>query len=168
MDFWIGDWVKDPKTGLIGKYEGKIDFQAKINVQGKFYFVKESDLTILTDAQIEKHLEKKKKSTSNKKKTAPGRKKTLNFENSLDLHIEKLAPHLVGKRAELIVVHQIQKCRSFIFEAIKRKQISITIIHGKGTGALKMEVEHLLMEFDEVYFTKSINNGGGIELMLSY
>jgi len=56
MDFWIGDWVKDPKTGLIGKYEGKIDFQAKINVQGKFYFVKESDLTILTDAQIEKHL----------------------------------------------------------------------------------------------------------------
>ena len=90
------------------------------------------------------------------------------FEMLLDLHIEKLAPHLQGKQVELILQKQLKQARDFIEKAISRRQFQITIIHGKGTGALKMEIENLLEDYREVFFKKQVNDGGAIEVLFRY
>ena len=90
------------------------------------------------------------------------------FSDILDLHIEKLNPEMKNEIPQLILNYQLKIAKEYILEAIRRKRLSVTIIHGKGTGALKMEIDQLLKDFQEIYFTKSVNEGGAIEIIFSY
>ena len=162
-DFWIGDWVKIISSNKIGKYEGKINEKAKIKIENNIYMVNSVDIILLAEDEIPKPKDKIK-IVSTKSIESP----LLPFKNTLDLHIEILAPKMENERAEVLVNYQIKQAEKFIKEAIKRKQISIILIHGKGIGALKLEIEHLLKNFSEVYFTKTINNGGATEIMFQY
>ena len=84
------------------------------------------------------------------------------------MHVNKLAPHLDGKQPEMILLHQLDKARNFIETAIDKHQLTVKLIHGKGTGALKMEIEHMLADYDEILFQNTIHNGGAIEILFKY
>lgn len=162
-DFWIGDWIKIITTKKIGKYEGEINGKAKIKIGNNIYLINLVDIVLLPEDEIPKSINKNQKEAPKKIKSS-----FLPFNNTLDLHIEKLAPKMINERAEVLVNLQIKQAENFINEAIKRKQINIVLIHGKGIGALKLEIEHLLKSFPEVYFTKTINNGGATEILFQY
>lgn len=162
-DFWIGDWIKIISSNKIGKYEGKINKKAKIKIENNIYMVNPVDIILLAEDEIPKPKDKIK-IVSSKSIESP----LLPFKNTLDLHIETLVPKMENERAEVLVNYQIKQAEKFIKEAINRNQNSIILIHGKGIGALKLEIEHLLKNFPEVYFTKTINNGGATEIMFQY
>lgn len=167
MDFWIGDWVKDMISGKTGRYEGLENGKVKLRAGDVFLWVSKPSLVLLKEEEIALEQEKMLQNIANKSKKKVKKTKS-EFNSTLDLHINRLAPHLEGKQPEMILLHQITKARSFIKEAIQKHQLSIVLIHGKGTGALKMEIGHLLMEFDEVLFVRSVNNGGAIEILFRY
>ncbi len=159
-DYWIGDWVKICSTGKKGKFEGEVNNKAKIKVQNKLLLVDLSDVELLSEDEIPQIL--------TKSKTYIPKSKESKYTNTIDLHIEKLAPSMQNEIPELIVSFQIKKAKEFLLKSIERKQLNVTVIHGIGIGALKMEVEALLKSLDEVYFTKSVNNGGAIEILFRY
>ena len=105
------------------------------------------------------------KSKGPRKKTS---QQTKDYNDTLDLHIEKLEPSLVGKRAELILIKQLQKAKEFIELAIAKNQFKIILVHGKGSGALKMEIDHMLEDYTEIFFTKRVNAGGAVEVLFKY
>jgi len=161
-DFWIGDWVRVISSGKIGKFEGEINNKAKVKFKNKVVLYELDDIQLLPEEEITTDTFKfpdipKKSSVSSKK-----------YSNTIDLHIEQLAPQMQHEIPELIVSYQVKRAKAFIIESIKRKQLNVTIIHGKGIGALKMEIEALLKSFSEVYFTKSINDGGALEILFQY
>ena len=65
-----------------------------------------------------------------------------------------------------ILDYQLEKTRIFIRDAIDRKYPHITIIHGKGQGVLKSEIEHILKDYHQIRFTFSKNGGGAVEVWL--
>ena len=83
---------------------------------------------------------------------------------SIDLHMEVLNPSLQHGRPERIVDIQIKAAKEFIDKSIAHGTKQILIIHGKGEGVLKSEIDHLLSLYDEVKFTFSKNNGGATEV----
>lgn len=165
--FWVGDWVRDRESQQIGRFEGVVNGMATIRFAEKIFSIRETLLEKLPDKEEEAMIILEKQMLVQAKERIKDNPKE-EFNDTLDLHIEKLAPHLKGKRTELIIQKQINSARKFVFEAIDRRRFQITLIHGKGTGALKMEIESLLMEFDEVYFTKTVNNGGAVEVLFNY
>jgi len=158
-EFWIGDWVKINSTDKIGKFEGEVNGKAKIKIGDKLILVSLSKLSILEEDLIPQNVVREVK-VINKENPV--------FKSTIDLHIEKLAPSMKNERAELIISFQVKSAKKFIDEVIKKRLVNATIIHGKGLGAMKMEVMHLLKSYDEVYFTKEVNNGGAIEILFQY
>lgn len=173
-NFWIGDWVRNKSTGKIGIYEGAEKMaaspkkvRARVKVQGKVYLVPMSRLELLSEKEVEA-ARVNARTRPMKKKREADQKINKDFADTLDLHIEKLAPHLAGKQVELILKKQLEAATSYLKEAISRRKFQVTIIHGKGTGALKMEIYHLLEDYPEVFFTKEVNNGGAVEILFRY
>jgi len=161
-DYWIGDWVRIISSGKIGKFEGEINNKAKIKLNNKVVLYKLNDIQLLSEDEIPKSdiaIAKVKEKHFDKPKV---------YSPVIDLHIEKLAPQMQNELPELIITYQLKRAKFFIEESIDRKQLSITIIHGKGIGALKMEIESLLKSYAEVYFTKSVNDGGALEILFQY
>lgn len=163
LDFWIGDWVKIKSTGKIGKFEGKINDKAKVKLVGKIVLVPSNDVELLPDELIPREIFAVKKKIGKKKSPKPK-----DTTNTIDLHIEKLEPDMKNELPELILSYQINRVKRFITYCISRKQLNLTIIHGKGIGALKLEVKNILNSFPEVYFIKEINDGGAVEVILQY
>ena len=162
-DYWIGDRVEIISSGKTGTYEGDINGKAKVKTGKKILVVEYENLKILPDDDDEMpvYQDGNEDETDYSGAFVP-------FDNTLDLHIEKLNPAMQNERAELILIYQLKRARLFIEEAIRRHQLKVVLIHGKGEGVLKAEITHLVNSYKEVYFTKSINNGGALEVMFSY
>ena len=170
-ELWIGDLLRSLKSGRVGKYEGDKDGKARVLIEDKIYLIPFSRLEKLSEEEAaEYRLEQLKEPKVKKKKIndSGDNSPVSDQTNSLDLHIDKLAPHLEGKQPELIIIRQVEAAKAFIEKAIKKRQYSIILIHGKGSGALKMEIDHLLKNYKEVHFTKEVNNGGGTEVYFRY
>lgn len=165
-DFWIGDLVFDAKSGLQGKFEGKNALnQVKLNVAGKIILLKDASLRIMTASEQENYND----ALESELPRSPGKpKESKPYNNTIDLHIEILAPKMITKSIEAILHRQISATRNFMKESIRKKQYQVIIIHGKGTGALKMEIDMLLHEFPEVYDWKESNEGGATTVFLKY
>lgn len=165
-DFWIGDLVIDEKTGLEGKYEGKnAHNQVRINSTGKIVLLGNPNLRAMTVPEQEAYLERL---AMDLPKIANKSIEVRTYTNSIDLHIEKLAPSMITKRLEAILLRQLSATRQFIEESISKRQHQILIIHGKGTGALKMEIDMLLHNYPEIDHWNEINNGGATMVFLKY
>lgn len=163
MDFnelWIGDLVWVKSKGQNGKWEGPVGQNtAKVKIGHHHMVVPLSDL--------DSPREEATPQFSPKKSTTI--KEAISFNsNVLDLHIETLAPNRNFQTPEQIIMFQLKKCRQFVEYYIDRRQHSITVIHGKGTGALKSEVLHLLKDYPQVYHTIPTNNGGAVEVWFQY
>ena len=94
------------------------------------------------------------------------RLKVRDFNTTLDLHIEVLNPGIAKEAPQIILNHQILRCKKHIDRAIALGINSITIIHGKGTGQLKREVDHIVAMNDAVRFSIPQNDGGATEIWL--
>ena len=93
-------------------------------------------------------------------------KKPVFTNNSIDLHIETLSPHLVNSPPERILLYQMEIFNQFLDFAIGQKYYSVQIIHGKGTGALREEIRAVLKYKPEIKIWQSINQDGATEVWL--
>lgn len=157
---WVGDHVRLIKSDRHGIYEGT-------NAAGKA-IVKVDDKIIISafaNIEIAQAPPKKKVDLSNEESSTSS---ILTFTNTIDLHIDVLAPELENQLPEAILNKQIKECTSFVEKAIELRIKYITIIHGIGKGQLKKEVHHILDGYEQVRLRELIHNGGATYVSLTY
>lgn len=169
-DLWIGDLLRIKSSGKIGKFEG-------VNKEGKARIKVKDKVLLATSKNVEVVSEKELASSLNKHKEAfeeRTRRDKIDFSPnyrseaySIDLHIETLNPNLNSSRPERIFDFQMKAFESYLRKSIKEKKKSIRVIHGKGTGVLKAEIESILKFHPNVFQTFSIHDGGGVEILFS-
>ena len=91
-----------------------------------------------------------------------------NLSREIDLHIESLNPSLAHEAPQMILNHQIKRCKAFIESIISVKVSPVTIVHGKGKGQLKLEVEYLLSQYEEYQHSIPTNDGGASQIWFKY
>jgi len=160
-DYWIGDDVMLKKSGRKGTFEG-------IHSSGKARIKIESGI-ILSNADniVEIDLEPTSHSPIDIEERDVATTKTT-FKNEIDLHKDALGLDSNNHIPLMILQKQVAACREYVNQAISLYRREVTIIHGKGTGQLKLEVENLLKEYDEVQYTQSIHEGGALLVGFRY
>lgn len=157
-DLWIGDLLLIRSTGEVGKYEGDAHGKAKVSIKGKISIIAPNDLQVFEGSEAIEHLH------LDLEKDKPI--EVAKVESEIDLHIEKLAPHMLNQSLSRILDFQIEKAENYVKKAIIARKIKVLIIHGKGTGTLKAEVQHMLRGIDKVRFLFDKNDGGATEVWL--
>lgn len=160
---WIGDTVRIRSSLKVGNYIGTAkDGRARIKYHGKVLLVKATNL--------EEYIIPDNKETlvfaDEPFETVQPIKKVPQFVAQIDLHIDVLNPTIENAAPQIILNHQVVKCQDFIEKAINLNVKIITIIHGKGTGQLKREVDHILSQYDEVKYSLPKHHGGATEVWL--
>jgi len=162
-ELWIGDKVKLLSSGEVGTFEGKIsNSEARIRLKGYRLNVSVSDLEIFIEPPIELNELLQIKEEQSAAQT------TFVVPDELDLHIEVLDKSMKDQMPERILNFQTNKAKQYIERAIQKRKYKIKIIHGKGTGVLKSEINHLLKSYKEILFTHEVNNGGAVEVLFTY
>jgi dsDNA-specific endonuclease/ATPase MutS2 len=161
-ELWIGDLLKLKRSGRIGKFAGiSSEQKIKVKVDGKIILTTPGNLEHAPDNHSE---------TESKFIPRPSiSKQTPNsIDNVIDLHMDVLNPSMVHARPERIIDYQVNAAENFIKSAIEKQLPKIEIIHGKGAGVLKMEVEHLIHLYsDHIKAQFPLNKGGSVELWFS-
>ena len=168
-DLWIGDLVFVKSLGKNASWEGKIDGnKALIKYKGE---TKEVSLQEIEPPRTISETDKKLRDfeLQLKAENETTTKKLQDYsDKKIDLHIEKLNPSMINEAPQLILNHQLMRTRVFVDEAIERRRLMLTIIHGKGAGALKAEVKMILDKIPEIDKIHEINDGGALEIWLKY
>lgn len=165
-DLWIGDLVMILSSGKKGRFKGENkEGKARIEVGEKVLLVAHTNLQLLPEIDMYPDIhvylrEEEQKQTLNAKP------QKIKYEHTLDLHIEKLAPHLENEPSGRILEYQLKRSEAFIRHALDKKYPHFTIIHGKGQGILKQAIEHQLSLFYQIKLTFSKNGGGAIEVWI--
>ena len=164
-ELWIGDWIEMISTGVKGQYHG-LNMEGKVNIR-----TKENVLTtaLTTDIrQIEDEAELIPEPFSSVAPADQNEKITeYDFGDIIDLHYEVLIaayPHMTGSKLE----YQLDICNRFIHHAIQSRLINIQIIHGRGQGILRGEVEKLLKQFPEVTIISANPNLSSVDAWFNY
>ncbi len=165
-NLWTGDVVKLLSSGKVGKFVGiHREGKARVNVEGKIILTGAHNIEIIPEKEmlfdIDQFLENEKEIKKTVQKPLH-----IKFDHTLDLHIDKLAPHLENELPARILEFQLTQSESFIRYAIDKKYPHFTIIHGKGQGVLKQAIEHQLTLFHQVKITFSKNGGGAVEVWM--
>lgn len=165
-DLWTGEKLMIKSTGRIGTFEGvNQEGKARIKSDGKIYLATAQNIEIIPEKEVFPNIHDFLNQESEKKIDNPKSLK-ITFNHTLDLHIDKLAPHMENEPSGRIMEFQLEKTKVFVRDAIDRNFPHITIIHGKGQGVLKREIEHLLKDFHQIKLTFSKNGGGAVEVWL--
>ncbi len=139
-ELWIGERLIYRPDGRTGTYEGAVTVElvkVKIDEHMMLLNIKDLDLAPEEDYASHKPLWD----------DPPFKTNSLTFQNApdtLDLHIEVLAPALTRARPELILTRQKKAFEDFINTAIRLGLSHVKIIHGKGEGVLRSEIRYLL------------------------
>ena len=163
-ELWIGDWVKVKSSGIHGQYHG--NHQGIVTIK-----TKDHQLVTVASADLEKtndevesiqdtysiitHHTEEISSTED------------DFGDTIDLHYEILIlsyPHSNSSKLE----YQLEICTRFIQSAIESKLLNIQIIHGRGQGILKNEVERLLKQYSEITIISSNPNLASVDAWMNY
>ncbi|MFN8338151.1 MAG: hypothetical protein U0T36_03955 [Saprospiraceae bacterium] len=165
-DLWIGDLLMIISSGKQGYFKGiNKEGKARIAVGNKILLTPSTNLQLIPEKEYYPDIHEYLRHEALIEKSA-AKPIVIKFDHTLDLHIEKLAPHLQNEAAGRILEYQLQKSDSFIRHAIEQKYPHFTIIHGKGQGVLKQAIEHQLSLFYQVKLTFSKNGGGAIEVWI--
>lgn len=167
-DLWVGDKLLLKKSKRTGFFHGVKDGKVRVKIDGSFVLTSLSNVALAPKKRSNSALEEIKetfRTSSTKSNYLVERQK---FNPTIDLHMEALQPSKRNDSPFAIIEFQIRKLTEFMEDAIKLRFDKVTIIHGKGTGALKMETEHVVQSFDEYVSTYPINNGGGMIVYLKY
>jgi dsDNA-specific endonuclease/ATPase MutS2 len=90
----------------------------------------------------------------------PKRKKSLGVKHKervqpameVDLHIDKLLPTTRGMQKHDILTYQLDTVKRQLAFAVSKRIQRVVFIHGVGEGVLKMELEYLLKQYDNLKF----------------
>lgn len=155
-ELWIGERLIHRPDGLIGTFEGAIsDILVKVKIadQIKLFSITDLDLAPEEDTALPRPLwdDSLHKTNSFAFQNAP---------DTIDLHIEVLAPALTRARPELILSRQKKAFEDFINTAMRVGLSHVRIIHGKGEGVLRTEIRYLLAQkFNAKMIIPSIDDG---------
>lgn len=158
-DFWIGDYVLVKSKNLFGKYHK--------DGQGDTCLIATKDgiiTTHISDVCLADEPEEMSvpilKPKHNKRRLKPQKAK-----KEIDLHLDVLDPKRQISQHRMLDF-QIEACRKFLNAALDARYRTVVIIHGKGSGILKQEIQHLLKMSDLVDYSFEINDGGATEVWL--
>jgi|JI10StandDraft_1071094.scaffolds.fasta_scaffold24737_4 dsDNA-specific endonuclease/ATPase MutS2 len=160
---WIGEELRLLSNGAIGTFEGVLsDGNIKIKLDGV--------IRILNPLEVEMAPENHETPVDLEDSylSEPSPKKSKPFKNQIeiDLHIEKLAPHLIHGNKERILSYQLEKFREFMAQHLNSKQTNLLIIHGKGEGILREQIRSELKSISRVRFFFPVNKDGATEVWL--
>ncbi len=154
---WVGDKCLIISSDRIGIFQGVSGRRARIKVGEKLYLV--------TAANLELYTEPEPPIPSLFEDAEPTRPTDFHqFNNSIDLHISALAPHMENEIPIRILSHQKEALANFLDEAEEKGARILSIIHGKGSGVLKSEVIHELKGRSSVKIYFDIHDGGALEV----
>lgn len=102
----------------------------------------------------EDSLQKINSDTNPKKKKSVGikRKERTQPAMEVDLHIHQLLPNTKGMQKHDILTYQLETVKSQLAFAMSKNIQRIVFIHGVGEGVLKMELEYLLKQYDNLKY----------------
>ncbi len=162
-ELWIGDTVKLRSSGKIGTYIGtNSKGRPRVQLKDKVVLTKPLNIEVYEEpikdaAQLDlEPIESSEVSNA------------AYLSREIDLHIESLSPSLANEAPQMILNHQIKRCKAFIESIIAVKVPQVTIVHGKGKGQLKLEVEYLLSQYDEYQHAVPTNDGGASQIWFRY
>ncbi len=170
-DLWIGDKVRLIKSKRIGKVL-KMDKNGKIIVvvDNSKITTSASNLEIFIEEEGNKFQEiddwlSESKETFDK----TGAKKIKNLPgNFIDLHFEKLDTKGKIILDQNILEFKMNTFKEWFEKSYTKRYVTLTVIHGKGTGTLKSVLESWLKTDHRVQMIKSINDDGALEIWLRY
>jgi len=146
-ELWVGDPLQVKSSGLVGKYESHTDSMIIINCKGNRITAAIHDVKIYKAPKKEVALHFEDDINNNK---------SITHDDTIDLHINKLAPHMEHQAQARILDYQIERAKSFVEHSIQNKRYRVLIIHGKGSGVLKAEVNDMLKDFSKVRYLSVI------------
>ena len=158
-DFWVGDYVLIKSKNLYGKYHK--DGQGGtclVSTKEGIITTHISDISLAEEPE-EVAISPKKSKKSHTTLKAPKAQKVI------DLHLDVLDPRRQISQHRMLD-YQIEACKKFLNAALKARYRTVVIIHGKGSGILKQEIQHLLKMSDLVDYSFEINEGGATEVWL--
>lgn len=160
-DLWIGDLLQLKKSGKVGKFAGlRSDGKLRIKVNEK--------IIITTLSNVDIYIEKEEKEIILFDDMPPITSSPKPPNNTIDLHVNVLAPHLEGQPASRILDYQMEAFHSFVKSSYKRRMVSVLIIHGKGEGVLRTEIQYHLKSDERVKFIFDRNDGGATEVFFNH
>lgn len=158
QDLWVGDLLQLKRSKRVGTFEGLKNGKIKVKCQDKVVLTSASNVELVEDTftpsrqvLVEDH---------ETAKAAP-----ILPLVEIDLHIVTLNPAMQHARPERILAIQVAAATEFLNAAKSHKLPSVRIIHGKGKGVLKAEIEHLISMEPAVSNSYVINGGGGVEVL---
>lgn len=162
-ELWVGDKVRIKSNLKIGIFQGIKDGKARIKIGKDTLFCHSDDLMLFEDyGEDFSNLDFLDEAT--KSESIVDEK--LKFNDTIDLHIEKLKPSYLNRSSAEILNEQLNQCNKFISKALELRFNRVTIIHGRGKGVLKQSVKDLLEGQKRVSVIHEINNGGAFEVWL--
>ncbi len=172
-DLWIGDEVRLKKSQRVGKFEGiHKNGKARILIDNKIVLSTASNLSLLTEDEIQ-DLSPTSSDLNLEEETIQSPIVTSNDSyhsepEMLDLHLETLNPLFTESPALSVLEYQLKCCEDFIHRSISDKKFMVRIIHGKGKGILKKEVEAMVNSHPQILISTPSMDGGALELIFSY
>ena len=163
-DLWIGDFVIIIRSGREGRFEGENNGKARIRVDKKILLIPASGLKI---APVQKKINPILEEIYTKQKPS-GYQQKLDFPSEIDLHMQKLQPSKMHDNPVAILEFQLRKLTEYIDKAVDLRIGKVKIIHGKGTGALRMETMNIIESYPEKLTIYPVNNDGGVLVYFKY
>lgn len=164
-DLWIGDRVIIKNGERLGVFQGiHKKGKARILFQDKILLVPSTGIILAPD-------KKRKNSLDDQEAISPVKKQfqeKLSFYPEIDLHMDKLQASKQHDNPVAILEFQLRKLTEFLDKAVSLRVPKVNIIHGKGTGALRMETYNIIENYPEKQSLYPINNDGGVTLYFQY
>ena len=167
-ELWIGDRVLIIRSQRIGTFEGiNTNGKARIKLDKKVLLIKGENLELVKVKRANQALEELEveNNTTTEKSILEDK---MDFIPELDLHMRKLQPSKAHDNPIAILEFQLRKLTEFMEKAISLRLAKVTVIHGKGTGALRMETMNIIDSYPEKVSIYPINNDGGMIVYLRY
>ena len=162
-ELWIGDTVKLRSSGKKGTYIGT-NSKGRPRVQCGTKVI----LTIAENIEVCDELLHDTVEIELDPIESPTVANAAHLTREIDLHIETLNPSLAHEAPQMILNHQIKRCQAYIESIINARVSPVTIVHGKGKGQLKLEVEYLLSQYEEYHHSIPAHDGGASQVWFKY
>jgi len=92
------------------------------------------------------------KNPKKKKSVGVKRKERVQPAMEVDLHIHQLLPTTKGMQKHDILTYQLDTVKRQLAFAMNKKVQRIVFIHGVGEGVLKLELEYLFKQYDNLKY----------------
>ncbi len=168
-DLWVGDKILLLKSKRTGFFQGMKNGKIRVKLNDKIILTSPDNIDHAPESKSNPALEAiQNELNHSSRSTKRYILEKQSFNNTIDLHIEKLQVSKQHDPPVAILEFQLRKLTEFMDKAISLRCDKVHIIHGKGTGALKMDTENLVKSFAEYVSIYPINDGGGMTVYLKY